>query len=101
VQKRRRAMVHFMNVAADTDVSWMKQKPPVPGWLACIYCVSFFGPLYHTVLGILRDRDLRWLWHLPASLGSIGGTVWGWWTHRTRHKDKSIADLQVKQTLKQ
>ncbi len=100
VQKRRRAMVHFLNVRGDTDVSWMKQKPPVPGWLACFYCVSFFGPLWHTVLGLARDRDARWLWHLPASLGSIAGTVWGWFTHRARAKDKSIADLQVKQTLR-
>jgi glycosyltransferase involved in cell wall biosynthesis len=101
VQKRRRAMVHFMNVRGDTEVSWMKQKPPVPGWLACFYCVSFIGPIYHTLLGLFRDRDWRWLWHLPASLGSIGGTVWGWFTHRARAKNRSIADLQVKQTLKQ
>jgi len=100
VQKRRRAMVHFMNVRGDTDVSWMKQKPPVPGWLACVYCVSLFGPLYHTVLGIARDRDVRWLWHAPASFGSVLGTAWGWVTHRRRSRDKSIADLQVKQTLK-
>jgi glycosyltransferase involved in cell wall biosynthesis len=100
VQKRRRAMVHFMNVRSETDVSWMNKKPPVPGWLACFYCVSFVGPIYHTLLGIARDHDARWLWHLPASLGSILGTTWGWLTHRTRAKDKSIADLQVKQTLK-
>ncbi|HMJ91193.1 MAG TPA: glycosyltransferase family 2 protein [Candidatus Acidoferrum sp.] len=100
VQKRRRAMVHFMNVRGDTEVSWLKQKPPVPGWLACLYCATFIGPIYHTLRGLVRDRDVRWLWHLPASLGSIGGTVWGWFTHRARAKDKSIADLQVKQTLK-
>jgi hypothetical protein len=100
VQKRRRAMVHFLNVRGDTDVSWMKQRPPVPGWLACLYCVSFAGPIYHTVVGIIRDRDVRWLWHLPASIGSILGTVWGWFTHRARAKDKSIADLRVEQTLR-
>lgn len=100
-KKRRRAMVHYMNVAAESDVSWMKQKPPIPGWLACLYCVSFVGPIYHTLLGLLRDRDVRWLWHMPASLASIGGTVWGWFTQRARGKDKGIGDLQVKQTLKQ
>ncbi len=100
IQKRRRAMVHFMNVRGDTEVSWLKQKPPVPGWLACFYCVSFFGPLYHTLFGLVRDRDARWLWHLPASIGSIGGTVWGWFTHRARGGGKGIADLQVKQTLR-
>jgi hypothetical protein len=100
VQKRRRAMVHFMNVRGDTEVSWLKQKPPVPGWLACFYCVSFVGPIYHTLLGLARDRDARWLWHLPASVGSILGTAWGWFTHRARTKDQGIADLLVKQTLK-
>jgi hypothetical protein len=100
IQKRRRAMVHFLNVRGDTDVSWMKQRAPIPGWLACAYCVSFFGPIYHTLLGMIRDRDVRWLWHLPASLGSIIGTVWGWFTHRRRGKNRNIADLQVKQTLR-
>jgi glycosyltransferase involved in cell wall biosynthesis len=100
VQKRRRAMVHFMNVRGDTDVSWMKQQPPVPGWLACFYCVSFVGPLWHTLLGLARDRDVRWLWHVPASVGSLGGTVWGWFTHRARGGGTNIGDLQVKQTLK-
>ena len=100
IQKRRRAMVHFLNVQGDTDVSWMKQKPPIPGWLACTYCASFVGPLYHTLVGSVRDRDIRWLWHLPASLGSITGTIWGWFTHRARGGNKSLGDLQVKQTLR-
>jgi len=100
IQKRRRAMVHFMNVRGDTDVSWMNQKPPVPGWLACVYCVTFVGPIYHTLRGLVRDRDGRWWWHVPASVGSITGTVWGWFTHRARGHNKNIADLQVKQTLR-
>lgn len=100
VQKRRRAMVHFLNVRGDTDVSWMKQKPPVPGWMACVYCATFIGPIWHTLLGLVRDADARWLWHVPASLGSLWGTVWGWFTHRARPKDANIGDLQVKQTLK-
>ena len=66
IQKRRRAMVHFLNVRGDTDVSWMKQKPPIPGWLACAYCVSFFGPIYHTLVGMIRDRDC------PLALASAG-----------------------------
>jgi hypothetical protein len=94
-------MVHFMNVRGDTDVSWMKQRPPVPGWLASLYCATFIGPLWHALLGLVRDRDLRWLWHVPASVGSLWGTMWGWFTHRARGGGTNIGDLQVKQTLRE
>jgi len=101
LQKRRRAMVHFLNVRSEVPISWMAQKPPVPGWLACLYCVTFLGPLYHTARGLVRDRDARWLWHLPASIASVLGILWGWQTHRARaHDRRLIADLQPRQTLK-
>src|SRR5439155_4723429 len=102
VQKRRRATVHFLNVRAEVDASWMKENPPVPGWLAGLYCVTFIGPLYHTLHGIIKDRDVRWLWHVPASLASAAGLVWGIVTHKLRSRDKGlIAQLQPKQTLKE
>jgi hypothetical protein len=84
----------------------MKEKPPVPLWLAGIYCVTFVGPIYHTLRGIVRDRDARWLWHLPTCLGSVLGNAWGVWTYKQHGKDKDgkgkslIAELQVKQTIK-
>jgi hypothetical protein len=101
LQKRRRAAVHFFRVQEEMPVNWMREKPPIPGWLAVLYCVSILGPLYHTILGLARDRDPRWLWHLPASLASVLGTAWGWVTYRRRRgSDKLVAELQVKQTLK-
>ena len=101
IQKRRRATVHWLNVRGDTDTSWMKHKPPIPGWLAAFYCVSLFGPIYHTVVGLLRDRDARWLWHLPTCPASVLGTLWGYQTHRSRGgPGGKLADLQVKQPLK-
>ena len=101
VQKRRRAVVHFLRVQEEMPVNWMKERPPVPLWLAAVYCVTFFGPAWHTVRGIVRDGDPRWLWHLPTCLGSVLGNAWGVWTYKQRGKDKRlIADLQVKQTLK-
>jgi glycosyltransferase involved in cell wall biosynthesis len=101
VKKRRRATVHFLRVQEEMPVNWMKEKPPVPLWLAALYCVTLIGPLWHTVVGALRDRDLRWLWHVPASLASVLGDVWGVLTYRKRGKDKSlIAELQVKQDFK-
>ncbi|MEI7729437.1 MAG: glycosyltransferase family 2 protein [Verrucomicrobiota bacterium] len=103
LQKRRRATVHFLNVQQEVQVNWMKEKPPVPAWLAAVYCVSVVGPAYHTVRGWVRDLDWRWAWHLPASVASILGVFWGIWTHRQwggNGGKKTIADLQVKQTLK-
>ena len=66
VQKRRRATVHFLRVQEEMPVNWMKERPPVPLWLAVVYGVTFFGPLWHTLRGICRDGDIRWLWHLAA-----------------------------------
>jgi glycosyltransferase involved in cell wall biosynthesis len=100
-QKRRRATVHFLRVQEEMPVNWMKEKPPVPLWLAAVYCVTFFGPLWHTLRGIARDRDPRWLWHLAACPVSVLGNAWGVLTYKRRGKDKKlIAELQVKQTLK-
>ena len=101
LQKRRRATVHFLRVQSEMPVNWMKEKPPIPAWLAAVYCATFFGPLYHALLGLARDRDPRWLWHVPASVVSLLGVLWGLWTFKMRSGDrKLVADLQVKQTLK-
>jgi len=97
VQKRRRATVHFLRVQEEMPANWMKEKPPVPLWLAAVYCVTFFGPLWHTLRGLIRDRDPRWLWHLLASPASVLGNAWGVLTYKQRGKDKTlIAELQVK-----
>lgn len=101
VQKRRRATVHFLRVQEEMPVNWMKEKPPVPLWLAAVYCVTFFGPFWHTLRGLFRDGDLRWLWHLPTCPASVLGNAWGVLTYKRRGKDKKlIAELQVKQRLK-
>jgi glycosyltransferase involved in cell wall biosynthesis len=101
VKKRRRAIAHYFRVRDQTPVNWTNEQPPVPIWLAGIYCLTVLGPLWHTLRGLVRDRDAAWLWHVPASFGSLAGTGWGWWTYKTRKGDaKLVADLQVKQTLR-
>ncbi len=106
VQKRRRATVHFLRVQEEMPVNWMKENPPVPLWLAAFYCVTFFGPLWHTLRGIFRDGDFRWLWHLLACPACVLGNAWGVWTYKRRRGDKGtggkslIAELQVKQELR-
>ena len=105
VQKRRRAVVHFLRVQEEMKTNWMKEKPPVSLPLAALYCVTFFGPLWHTLRGIIRNGDIRWLWHLLACPASVLGNAWGVWTYR-RRKDTTggdqglIRELQVKQELK-
>jgi glycosyltransferase involved in cell wall biosynthesis len=101
VKKRRRATVHFLRVQREMPVNWMREKPLVPIWLAAIYCVTFFGPLFHVARGIFRDGDARWFWHLLACPASVLGNAWGVFTYKRRGKDKKlIAELQVKQNLK-
>lgn len=101
VRKRRRATVHFLRVQEEAKTNWMRERPPVPLWAAAIYCVTFAGPIFHTIRGIFRDRDLRWFWHLPTCLGSVLGNAWGVWTYKRRGQDRRlIAELRVKQTLK-
>ena len=79
----------------------MREKPPVPVWLAAFYCVSFVGPIWHTLRGLVRDRDPRWFWHVPASLASVYGAAWGYLTFFRRGRDrKLIAQLKPHQTLK-
>lgn len=102
VKKRRRATVHFLRVQQEAKTNWMKEKPPVPLWRAGVYCVTFAGPLWHSLRGLIRDGDARWLWHVPASLGSVLGDAWGVWTYKTRKQDaKLVANLKPKQTLKE
>ena len=102
LKKRRRAMVHFFRVQQEMSVNWSKERPPIPAWLAAVYCCTMIGPIYHTFVGMIRDRDCRWLWHLPASVASLLGVAWGFWTFKTRPNERRlVANLQVKQTLKQ
>jgi hypothetical protein len=82
-------------------VNWMKEKPPVPLWLAAVYCVTFLGPMWHTLRGLMGDGDWRWLWHLPACPLAVLGNAWGVFTYKRHGKEKKlVAELQVKQTLK-
>jgi glycosyltransferase involved in cell wall biosynthesis len=102
IRKRRRATVHFLRVQEAMPVNWMKEKPPVPPWLAAFYCVSILGPAYHALRGLFRDGDPGWLWHLLASPASLLGVLWGMRTYKSqKHNRRLVADLQVKQTLKQ
>ena len=103
VQKRRRATVDSLRVQEEAKTNWMKEKPPVPFWLAGVYCVTFVGPIWHTVRGLVRDRDACWLWHVPASLGSEIGVRLGGVDLQTARQGQEVdrgieseADLEIR-----
>ena len=101
VRKRRRQTFHFLSLKKEkNNLSWTQLEPDVPPWLACLYCVSFFGPLWHTVLGLVRTRNLAWLWHPLACPVSVFGLTWGVLTYLTSPKtyDQEAA-LQPVQTI--
>jgi hypothetical protein len=101
VQKRRRSTVHFLRVQEEMPVNWMKEKPPVPLWLAALYCATVIGPVFHALRGSLRDGDARWLWHVLACPASVLGNVWGVLTYKRRGREKGlIAELKVDQGLR-
>ncbi len=100
VKKRRRQTFHFLGRRGKKGDSWTRMNPRVPAWLACLYCVSLLGPLYHTVRGLVRTRDIRWLWHPLACLASVFGLTWGVVTYLTSARSADAeASLQPVQKL--
>ena len=101
VRKRRRQTFHFLSLKKEkNNLSWTQLEPDVPPWLACVYCVSFFGPLWHTALGLVRTRNPAWLWHPLACWASVFGLSWGVLTYLIAPKtpDQEAA-LQPVQTI--
>ncbi|MBI1839394.1 MAG: glycosyltransferase [Verrucomicrobia bacterium] len=101
VRKRRRQTFHFLAHRREKRVSWTQFGATVPGWLACVYCASVVGPLYHTLRGLLRTRRAGWLWHPIACGLSVVGISWGVLTYVFLGRDQSAeSKLQPKQKLK-
>lgn len=101
VRKRRRQTFHFLAQRQEKKMSWTQFKPTVPGWLACLYCVSVIGPVYHTLRGLLRTGKAAWLWHLIACPASVIGISWGVLTYFMQGKNQAAeAKLQPKQKHK-
>lgn len=83
IRKRRRQTYHFLSLRTESGLSWTKMKPRVSPLIACLYCATFVGPLYHTARGLVRTRDPHWLWHPVACLASVFGLAWGVLTYLT------------------
>jgi len=71
-KKRRRATVHFLQVQEEMPVNWMKEKPPVPIWLAALVLRYVCRTDLSHVIGVARDKDARWLWHVPPVSEAFG-----------------------------
>jgi glycosyltransferase involved in cell wall biosynthesis len=99
-RKRRRQAYHFMSLRGRAPDTWTAHGPRTTPLLACLYCATFIGPLYHTLRGLLQTGDIRWLWHPVASLASLGGLVWGVATYTfSRKTADSEARLQPVQKI--
>jgi len=102
IRKRRRQTFHFLSLRGQGARSWTQMNPSVPGWVACLYCVSVVGPLYHAARGLLQSGNPAWLWHPVASLASVLGVAWGLATHvLTGTNQEMEAKLQPRQKLAQ
>ena len=100
LKKRRRQTFHFLSLRSQGAPSWTQFNPAVPSWVACLYCVSFFGPLYHTLRGLIRTRNAAWLWHPIACVASVAGVAWGVLTYLWSGKNQEVeARLQPRQKL--
>jgi glycosyltransferase involved in cell wall biosynthesis len=101
VRKRRRQTYHFLRLRGEErGPSWTQMNPTCSPLIACIYCATLVGPIFHALLGLLRTRDLHWLWHPIASFLSVVGLTWGVLTYFTaRHSADREASLQPKQKI--
>lgn len=98
VRKRRRQTFHFLAQRRERKVSWTQFGTTVPGWLACLYCATLLGPLWHTARGLVRTGHPAWLWHPVASVASVFGITWGVLTYLLRARDAAAeATLQPRQ----
>lgn len=101
IRKRRRQTFHFLSLRGQDSVSWTQMNPTVPGWLACLYCGTLVGPLYHTMAGLIKTGNPAWLWHPVASLASVLGVGWGVLTYWMTGTNQEVeATLQPRQRLK-
>jgi len=98
VRKRRRQAYHFMSLRGKGGSSWTAQNPRMSPLLACVYCATFVGPLFHTVAGLVKRRDIRWLWHPVACVASLVGLAWGgitfWLSPKTADAEASLQPVQ-------
>lgn len=77
IRKRRRQAYHHFSLRGKTGVSWTTQRPQTTPLLACLYCATLVGPLYHTARGLVKTGDAKWLWHPVACYASLLGLAWG------------------------
>ena len=82
VRKRRRQTYHFMRLRKRGGLSWTGMKPRVSSAVACIYCATLLGPLWHALRGLMVSGDRRWVWHPVACIASVAGLGWGVLTWR-------------------
>jgi glycosyltransferase involved in cell wall biosynthesis len=93
IRKRRRQAYHHFSLRGKDGLSWTTQRPQTAPMLACLYCATLVGPVYHTLRGWAQTGDARWLWHPAACCASLLGLMWGAATYLTSSRS---ADAEAK-----
>lgn len=98
-RKRRRQTYHFLSLRGhNSGPSWTAHRPQTSPALACLYCATLVGPLFHMMRGIVTTRNLHWLWHPIACLASIVGLAWGvvtfWTSPKTADAEAKLQPVQ-------
>jgi len=100
IRKRRRQAYHHFSLRTKISHGWTAQRPQTSPAIACVYCATFIGPIYHTLRGLVKTGDMRWLWHPVACCASLLGLVWGFVTYLLSPKTADAeARLQPVQKL--
>ncbi len=68
-QWRIRNSLYKNNVGFDNRAKYLTFGRKLRKYLWIIYGCSVIGPVFHGVWWALRDRQICWLWHIPASVG--------------------------------
>ena len=66
---RVRNSLYQKDIGFDNRNTYLSVPRKVKKYLWMIYGLTLVGPLFHGIWWMIRDRELCWLWHFPASVG--------------------------------
>ncbi len=68
-QSRIRNNLYKKNIGFDSRRAYLSFSRKTKKYLWLIYGSTVVGPLFHSLIWYLRDKEKCWFWHMPASVG--------------------------------